>query len=413
LYSFGASHSQVTWREDGAELYFNDGPDMYGLKADGTKLWLIASASPEDPEERKTSNSGTRGRSGRRIGLRTAFDLARDGSNLVYGTCVYGRIYPDGDGRKRIANDFEYELARVARDGGSVTSLTMNEHFDSYPAWSPNGQRIAFLSNRFNANLSHLDRVSTGARIGLYTMAADGSDVRPVFEEGTPVAHQPPRWSPDGRELAVVRYRDPGTDFPLRPEGRDLYVVGADGSAPRSLATDVVSGASWSPDGSRLAYAQAEGSGVALYTIGRDGADPRRLTTVERWWRRNDDEDPRSVWIDTVAWSPDGSRILVSANGNHPAFVVGVDIPSRTEVGIVRREVGPSRSPRHEFQGIRAAAWSPDGRQIVMVGPLRDSFGPATVVAIVSLDGEANPVRRLAERAEADAPLLAMHARAA
>jgi len=326
---------------------------------------------------------------------------------------VYGRIYPDGDGRKRIANDFEYELARVARDGGSVTSLTMNEHFDSYPAWSPNGQRIAFLSNRFNANLSHLDRVSTGARIGLYTMAADGSDVRPVFEEGTPVAHQPPRWSPDGRELAVVRYRDPGTDFPLRPEGRDLYVVGADGSAPRSLATDVVSGASWSPDGSRLAYAQAEGSGVALYTIGRDGADPRRLTTVERWWRRNDDEDPRSVWIDTVAWSPDGSRILVSANGNHPAFVVGVDIPSRTEVGIVRREVGPSRSPRHEFQGIRAAAWSPDGRQIVMVGPLRDSFGPATVVAIVSLDGEANPVRRLAERAEADAPLLAMHARAA
>ena len=366
------------------------------------------------------------------MGVRTAFALAPDGRQLIYASCEYERRYPEGSPLAALHDDddrYEYELVQVAADGRGGTRLTTDEHFDSYPAWSPDGRRLAFLSNRFNRLIHPFEFESgeqrnvlyggsqegfndTGARIGLYTMAADGTDVRPVFEEGTPVAHQPPRWSPDGRQLAVVRYQDPGRGYSPRPEGRELYVVGADGTGARQLATDVVGGPSWSPDGARLAYAQAEGSGVALYTIARDGTDARRLTTLERWWRWPHKEDPKSVWIDTVAWSPDGTRILVSANGQHPAFVVSVDIPRRMAVGFMTKEVGPVGAREQEYRGVRAAAWSPDGGQIALVGPPRGGLRPVTVVAIASLDGQEVSVRRLAERAEEDGPLLVLNARA-
>ena len=59
--------------------------------------------------------------------------------------------------------------------------------------------------------------------------------------------------------------------------GRELYVVGAGGGEPRLLAVNVVSGPSWSPDGQRLAIAQAEVDGVGLYVIGIDGTESRRV----------------------------------------------------------------------------------------------------------------------------------------
>ena len=81
-----------------------------------------------------------------------------------------------------------------------------------------------------------------------------------------------------------------------------------------------------------------------------------------------------------MAWSPDGTRILVSVNDRQPAFIVGLDSPHRREVGILR-------NPEGRFHGVRAAAWSPDGSQIALVGP--------SLVAIVPADG--GPIRGLAE----------------
>ena len=94
--------------------------------------------------------------------------------------------------------------------------------------------------------------------------------------------------------------------------GRELYVVGADGREPRRVAVNVVSGPSWSPDGQRLAIAQAEADAVGLYVIGIDGTESRRVMGIEGWQgpRSISIVDPAAAWIDTVAWSPDGARIL-------------------------------------------------------------------------------------------------------
>ena len=181
--------------------------------------------------------------------------------------------------------DFDYELAVVGLDGQTPRRLTRQRAFDNYPAWSPDGVRVAFVSDR---DVPDIEKTWWA---GLYTMAADGADVRRLGPD-LEVAWQSPAWTPDGRSLAVAAWR-PGET------GLGLYVVHADGAEIVRLS-EAVSGGSWSPDGTRLAFAKSEGAEVTLYTIAADGSDVRRVTTVPYW----------QAWIHTIAWSPDGAKLL-------------------------------------------------------------------------------------------------------
>ena len=378
----------VAWSPDGSTVYFTYGWDLYGVTADGLRLWLIAAAAPPDWEPDMPGESPA-----------TSFAVAPNGSHLVYAGCRYPPgVFTGADGREVEAVGFGFELVRITRDGGSVERLTANGGVDFYPAWSPDGRRIAYVSNAelvasdLDAALADPPQARPSQRIrsdldaawaGLYTMAADGTDIRPVLDEDFAVLHHPPAWSPDGRHLAVVRYAE--EESALGPKitdiGRELYVVGADGAEPRRVAANVVSGPSWSPDGQRLAIAQAEADGVGLYVIGIDGTESRRVMGIERWQApRSSPTDPAAAWIDTVAWSPDGTRILVRSNYEHPALVVSVESGETTEVGSGLRLDGR--------MWVRAAAWSPDGSRIAMTGggDLKKGERPK-IVGTVAADG--------------------------
>ena len=87
------------------------------------------------------------------------------------------------------------DIFTVSSNGTGVKRLTSGSSFDGFPAWSPDGARIAFTSGR-DGNLE------------LYTMAADGSDVQRLTND--PRDDQSPAWSPDGKRVAFSSERAGG-----------------------------------------------------------------------------------------------------------------------------------------------------------------------------------------------------------
>ena len=331
-----ANTDVVRWTADGAQILLTYNAEVWTVTSDGAGLWRLAQAwGQQEPGDSLP------------FGWMTSFDISPDGMQVVYATCRYPPDLP----RAAILGDygrwtFNYELAVVGIDGQVPRRLTRHLGFDNYPAWSPDSTRIAFVSDRYVTEAEK--RSGTRPPPGLYTMAADGSNVRLLVNSSGTVALQPPAWSPDGRSIAVAARRQ-------GEAGNGLYVVNADGSRLLQLdearLADAVSGGSWSPDGTRLAFVKLDGPRVALFTIAADGSDTRRVTTVPYWLTSYGTQD----WVHTVAWSPDGAKLLYAC-GDREFCVVTLDGQRVGEAPLVGDH----------------ATWSPDGARIAVVVARQD-----------------------------------------
>ena len=173
--------------------------------------------------------------------------------------------------------DGNREIYVMNNDGTGQVRMTTNPEPDDYPAWSPDGRKIAFMSG---TSLKLIDADGTN-QTQLTTAAVEQNCAHDFVSCGL-------SWSPDGTKIAF-------TDF------ADIVVINVDGSNRVTLGRGV--DPSWSPDGSRIAFARNDSSPSTkfnIYTMNADGSD------VKGWpgsgsGGNSGDIDP--------AWSPDGNRI--------------------------------------------------------------------------------------------------------
>lgn len=233
---------------------------------------------------------------------------------------------PDG---QRIAFDRRGKIYVINGDGANETPLTQGID----PAWSPDGTRIVFADGE-----------------GISVMNADGSGVTSLIRDdfieglvdGSGVGK--PAWSPDGAHIAFEHLGDGD----MTPE--QIYVMNDDGSEPHRLTRTsggqfAESDPAWSPDGSRIAF-WSYGYGIA--TVGASGGVPRTVYSIFVHYGAKPE------------WSPDGSRILFTANPNPERL----GEPSHRALYLVDMTGDAAQLVVQEGYD---ASWSPDGASIAFV----------------------------------------------
>lgn len=255
-------------------------------------------------------------------------------------------------------NPSDLEIYAMNGDGSDLVRLTNSLSMDALPQWSPDGQKIAFSSNRSD-------------EYDLYVMSSDGGDVLPIkYDKGCISGY----WLPDSQRMVftcaatgIIAVNVDGSgkthlfDLPFKSDGvlpspngsrfffisRDttsggLYTVASDGKDVTLIARSEYEGryAIWSPDSRKIAFTAIHFPNTGIYAVNADGTQMIRLT-------QHSDDKP--------IWSPDGRKIAFVSTRGGPC-------------GIYVMDADGSRQTLLTDDGIDCdyvrISWSPDSKRI-------------------------------------------------
>jgi Tol biopolymer transport system component len=210
------------------------------------------------------------------------------------------------------------DLYYILTNGNSGGPFIARPGMEADPAWSPDGNVIAFASY-------------SGGDSDIYLLDGEATVTQLTFHSARDYR---PAWSPDGKRIAFVSERDGN------PE---IYMMNADGSNQTRVTshTGVDSDPDWSPDGTRIAFTRDYDGGRAIFTMNPDGSDIMQITS-------------NNVGDKQPAWSPDGLRIVFARSISQ----------SKADIFDMKADGSDVRRLTQEFEDASDPAWSPDGRQI-------------------------------------------------
>jgi len=280
--------------------------------------------------------------------------------------------------------------------GGAPRRFTAGPRRDLEPRWSPDGSRLAFLSER-----------TAKDKLQLYVMPADGGEATKLTALDNGVSAI--AWAPDGARLAFVSavggYKEPegedekrksrparvitsvkyrfngeGFIYDRRPH---VFVVSLDGASPTQITDGdfIDADPTWSPDGESLVFASArhgardDDDASDLWRVPAKGGTPQRLTAT-------------AGPVMLPAFSPDGRTIAFLARAELNAYGRNVQLFTVPADGGQATCVTSALDRSCGALHVRPS-WSPDGRSLTVAAEDRGDIGLWRVAAT----GSAAPQR--------------------
>jgi len=235
------------------------------------------------------------------------------------------------------------QLWTIDLTGRNATRLTTDRASHETPVWSPDGSRLAFVSNR-------------SGHAGIWIMEGGAGEAIPL---NTGLGENfGPRWSPDGQRLVFFSPVEGMTQlFSVKADGTDLRAITT--GSPGDYDPD------WSPDGRKIVFASKRDNMPGIWIVNADGTAPIRITDKS-------DSNPR--------WSPDGVTIAFSrldGINHYWLYTMNTDGSALTFRGGLAY---PARS-----------SWSPNGRKLAFASDpcARDTC--YQFIQFVGLDGTGYP----------------------
>lgn len=229
-----------------------------------------------------------------------------------------------------------FELQVADADGFNPrTVLASNEPIIS-PAWSPDGNQLAYVSFERRKPEIYVQNLATRQRRALASFKGNNSA---------------PAWSPDGRQLAIV----------LTLEGHSqIYLINAEGGGPRRLTFSplVDTEPNFSPDGQTLLFTSDRGGGPQIYKMSVAGGSASRMTF-------------EGAYNVTPRYAPDG-KSFAFIQRDDGAFRVAVQDIASGQVQVLT-DTRQDESP----------TFAPNGKMILYA----TEIGGRGVLAAVSSDG--------------------------